>query len=318
MALLTHIPTTLLPYAELMRLDRPTGFYYFFWPILMGMVQGALSKSSESSSLMPALGVLTIYNLLLRGYTCTWNDLIDADYDRQVERCRKRPIPRGAVTPTQAAYFVVAQLAAATAIMLFLPRQCQLIALLNVVWYGVYPYMKRITHYPQLWLGFTFAWNVFVGYAATHDSTFSLLHFNNRGRWLEDTKISSLYAANVIWPLIYDTVYAFQDLRDDLKAGVKSLAIAMNEWAKYWFFLLATIQTMFLASNGARNGFHLPYFTISVGATFGSLCLMIWKVDLDSPQSCGWWFKKGHWLAGGSMLGGLLLELVIRDADLRF
>ena len=313
--ILSILPVSFRPYAELMRLDRPMAFYYYYWPHLLGLlsqksVLERATSSNRSEFVYVACG-LALYTVLLRGYACAWNDAIDAPYDARVERCKNRPVPRGALSRQQALTFSFAVFAAATTVTKLFPVTFQKLALANVFWYGVYPFMKRVTDMPQVWLGFAMAWGVFLGASAELETSPSQTvdeNLHSAILRLFRPRMAFLYVANILWPLIYDTIYAQQDIHDDVKAGVKSLAIAMGSDTKLYLYSLAVLQSSCLALHAVQNDHGLYYCVVAVFGTFFALLWMIHQVNLDKPLSCAWWFRNGNWIAGGAMVGGLLLE----------
>jgi 4-hydroxybenzoate polyprenyltransferase len=167
------------------------------------------SYPNGSYVLLTALG-----SILMRGAGCTYNDIVDRRIDARVARTRGRPIPSGAVSLKQAWIFVAAQLALAFAILFFFNRFAALVAIASLVFVAAYPFMKRLTWWPQAWLGLTFNWGVLFGYAAM------------TGRLGVAPVL--FYAGCFFWTIGYDTLYAFTDIQDDLLIGVKSSAIRLG------------------------------------------------------------------------------------------
>ncbi|MDB2438161.1 4-hydroxybenzoate octaprenyltransferase [Hellea sp.] len=202
-------PLSLRPYLQLSRLDRPVGYWLLALPGWIGLAFASLSHGFASSDQKWAALIL-IGAIAMRGAGCTYNDIVDQDLDAQVERTALRPLPAGTVTTKQAWIWLFAQCAVGLVVLLCLPRLAQIISLCSIPLVAAYPFMKRITWWPQLWLGLTFNWAVLVAYAAK-TGTVSLPLF-------------ILYAGLIFWTVGYDTIYACQDIEDDMKIGVKSTA----------------------------------------------------------------------------------------------
>ena len=302
---LSLLPPTWTPYAQLMRLDRPAGFYAFYIPYLIGLGYGAcLAQSVPSPSYLLSLcGLFLVYCVLLRGAACAWNDNVDQKFDRQVARTRLRPIARGAVTTTQGHIFTLALLLAQIPILMMLPVVCTYHAIWMNLLFGAYALMKRITYYPQLFLGFPFAWAILMSCAALDVDPIS------HPRIIPTT---SLFMANIAWTMIYDTVYAHQDIRDDIRAGVKSMAIRFANSTKELTATLATIKVALLCYTGWQMGLSSAYFIFACGGTAIALGALITMVDLKEPSSCAWFFYRGFWYVGGSITTGFIAEYLAR------
>jgi 4-hydroxybenzoate polyprenyltransferase len=299
--LLSKIPVAWIPYAQLMRIDRPAGLYAFYFPYLIGLMYAACIASvpPRPQTLLGLALIFLPYNVLLRGAACTWNDNVDQRFDRRVERCRHRPIARGAVSTLEAHLFTLVQLAIGYLITMLLPPACLPHVLVAAVLFFVYALMKRVTHYPQVVLGFPFAWAIFVCISALDMKPLA-----------GTTTIPTLamFAANVLWTITYDTIYAHQDVADDEKAGVKGMALRFKNSTKVLTSGLSLLQVGFLALCGQRAGFGGAYFVGTVGGVAIALCYYIYDVDLAQPESCGAWFHDQFFLVGAGFLVGLTSE----------
>ena len=215
--LIAKLPEKIRPYAYLMRADRPIGSWLLFWP---GVWAIFLAADFPAQS----LGVLTTLILfagrapIMSGAVCTINDLWDRKLDREVERTAGRPLASGDISPRAAMIFLGALLAIGLIILLQLPWLAVGLGVLVLPLIAVYPYMKRLTFWPQAFLGLTFNFGALIGWAAM-DNTLS-------------APALFLYGAGIFWTLFYDTVYAFQDIEDDLKLGLKSTAILFRKRPK--------------------------------------------------------------------------------------
>ena len=202
-------PLSLRPYLQLSRLDRPVGYWLLALPGWIGLAFASLSHGFAGSDIKWAILIL-IGAIAMRGAGCTYNDIVDQDLDAQVERTALRPLPAGTVTTKQAWIWLFAQCAVGLIVLLCLPRLAQIISLCSIPLVAAYPFMKRITWWPQVWLGMTFNWAVLVAYAVKTNAI--------------SLPLFILYAGLIFWTVGYDTIYACQDIEDDMKIGVKSTA----------------------------------------------------------------------------------------------
>ena len=312
--ILARLPSSWVPYAELARIDKPTGIYYLFFPCVFSTFFSSMFFSTTAlpspSTLLTTNALLLVGSVLFRSAACSWNDTLDRDLDAKVSRTRLRPLVRGAVTPTQAHVFTASQvvLGAALAATCFPFPSFVLYAAPSVVLITLYPLMKRVTYYPQIILGFAWSWGIVMGFPAMGIDLFS-------GPSGALVAASTFYAANLMWMILGDTIYAFQDLKDDIKVGVKSLpvAIVISQGRVKWIFAgLAAVQVSLLAATGVLAGAGPIYGIGTVAGTAVSLGMMIWKVQLGVPQNCWWWFKWGAWFTGTTIASGIIGEWFYR------
>ena len=288
-----------------MRLEKPAGLYAFYFPYLVGLCYAACiaEPTPLTEEIFALSGLFLVGCIILRGAACTWNDNMDQDFDRKVARCRMRPIARGAVTTTQGHLFTVVLTLIGAPLFAFLPLQCAYHAMPIMILFGIYPFAKRFTHYPQLVLGFPFAWGVIISCAALKIDPFSKELV---------TPTTTLLLANILWTMIYDTIYAHQDIKDDVKAGVKSMAVRFANSTKLLASNLAVFQILLLLMTGWYASLSTVYFVVTCGGTTTALVVMIANVNLDQPASCAWWFQYGFWFVGGSAITGLFGEYIKR------
>ena len=187
-----------------------------------------------------------------------------------------------------------------------LPPTCTYYAVPIIVLLGLYPFAKRVFNYPQVVLGFPVSLAIFMGMSAVSVDPYTFLLSN--GNPSVAAGMISLYASNIAWTIIYDTIYAHQDARDDAVAGVKSIAVHWGQRTKGLLSGLAVAQVTMLVAAGAFTGLGPVYYAASCGATAASLAVMIHRVNLAKPSDCMWWFKNGAWFVGGSIAAGLLGE----------
>ena len=202
-------PVRVRPYLQLSRLDRPVGYWLLALPGWIGLAFAGLSHGLVWTDLVWAALIL-IGAIAMRGAGCTYNDIVDQDLDAQVERTALRPLPAGTVTTRQAWRWTFAQIGVGFLVWLCLPLLAKGIALLALPLVAAYPFMKRITWFPQVWLGMTFNWAVLVAYAAKTGGVSAPLFI--------------LYLGLIFWTVGYDTIYACQDIEDDAMVGIKSTA----------------------------------------------------------------------------------------------
>ena len=218
------LPSTVQPYAQLMRLDRPIGWWLLLLPCWWGLFLAQVSQGGGLPSLWFAL-LFLVGAIVMRGAGCTLNDIVDRNYDGRVARTKGRPIPSGRVSVKQALIFLAAQALLGLAILLQFNSHTVVLAMTSLLIVAIYPFMKRITNWPQLVLGLAFNWGVLVGWSAVHGSL----------SWPPVL----VYLGGIFWTLAYDTIYAHQDREDDVLIGVKSTAVHFGDNTKdlAWRFL---------------------------------------------------------------------------------
>jgi 4-hydroxybenzoate polyprenyltransferase len=257
-----------------MRLDRPIGAILLFLPCVFGLALGAAAQARGFGLQRGDFVLLALFGagaIVMRGAGCTYNDIVDRDIDAQVARTRGRPIASGAVSVPGAWIFLALQLAAGLAILLQLNRLSILLGAGSLVLIALYPFMKRITWWPQAWLGLTFNWGALLGFVAI------------TGRlalpaWL-------LYAGCFFWTLGYDTIYAHQDKEDDALIGVKSTARLFGERSRRWIdaFYVLTLSCFVIAMVLVTHKLWLALLLLPVGLHFS------WQtrvLDIDDAQRC--------------------------------
>lgn len=304
--LLAHLPSSWVPYAELVRLDKPTGTYYLFFPCLFStLLAGTMAAAPPGQILITSL-LFFSGALIMRGAGCTINDLWDRNLDPQVARTRLRPIARGAVSPRAAVIFTGAQLLAGLGVLLSFPTQCLFYGIPSLVLVGLYPLAKRVTHYPQAVLGMTFSWGAIMGFPALG---IDLLDPANSAAL---TAAACLYTGNIAWTVLYDMIYAHMDIKDDAKAGIKSIALRHDAETKQVLSGLAVVQIGLLAGAGMAAGAGPMFLMGSCGGAAVALGVMIKRVNLKSVKDCWWWFVNGCWITGGTIAGGLGGDYLLR------
>lgn len=304
---ISYLPQSWIPYAELMRLDKPAGTYYLFFPCIFSTLLAASYTASAPFSVLTTTLCFFSGALIMRGAGCTINDLWDRNLDPHVTRTRLRPIARGAITPSKALVFTAFELSAGLGVLLQLPTSCLYYGIPSLILVVTYPLAKRVTHYPQFVLGLTFSWGGIMGFPA--------LGVNPLQETVALQASAALYASCVSWTVLYDMIYAHMDIKDDAKVGIKSIALRHEKGTKTILSGLAVIQIGLLAAAGAAIGSGPIFFIGSCGSAAATLALMIWKVRLKDVNSCWWWFKNGAFFTGGGIASGMLAQYLLNPSS---
>ena len=282
------LPSSWRPYVELMRI-RVFTTIIMYSPYLYGcLFAAAVSPTSVPlSQLLLVATKLLISALLSHSWACTWNDVVDYDLDREVERCRDRPIARGAVTPQAGVLFT------ATQILVWL--QYHAMALPEYSIYGLfagvlailYPFSKRVTSYTPVVLGIIFAWGTLLGYVSIGGQLAKVQQSSQ-----VPLGLLALSGYTLAWVVNFETIYAFQDLRDDAKAGIKSMAVRYQHSAGRVFGASIFVETVLLIFVGQviKGGF--AYYILG---PFLHTCLQLWaqfRIDVNKPADCTSFFKR--------------------------
>lgn len=268
-----HLPTRLKPYAQLMRLDRPIGTWLLFWPCVLGLMLGAAADERRLLEWRDLYYVVLfgIGAIVMRGAGCTFNDIIDRDIDAAVARTRGRPLASGALKTKQAAALLVLLCLIGLGILVQFNLFTIGLGAASLLLVAAYPFMKRITWWPQAWLGLTFNWGALLGFAAA------------TGRVSIGDGL--LYAGLIFWTLGYDTIYAHQDKEDDALIGVKSTARLFGANSRTWilrFYVLAF--TLILAAGFCEHtGWPFAFVMLAAG---WHLLQQVRRLDIDDPANC--------------------------------
>ncbi|GAA0183339.1 hypothetical protein Leryth_003298 [Lithospermum erythrorhizon] len=284
-----YLPKSVQPYAKLARLDKPIGSWLFAWPALWAV---ALSANPGKLPDISLLLIFAWWTVFIRGAACTINDYFDMDFDKKVERCKSRPLPSGLVSPAKGLLWFIIEQFSSVIVLYPVNRLAFEWGVYHVPLVVAYPLMKRITYWPQAFLGIMINWGVIVGSAAAKGSI--------------DVHIAtSLCFSGFFWTLIYDTIYAHQDKADDVKAGVKSTALRMGDKTIVWLtaFAIPCIGGLVAAGIYAEIGW--LYFAFVVVAA-GHLAWQIFTVDLSSPADCMNKFVSNQWYGAIVFLGIVL------------
>jgi 4-hydroxybenzoate polyprenyltransferase len=285
------LPAAARPYARLARLDRPIGTWLLLFPCWWGV---ALASPG-----WPSLWLIATFALgavVMRGAGCTYNDIVDRDFDGRVARTADRPIPSGAVSVRQAVAFLLAQMLIGFAILLSFNRPTIWLGVLSLVLVFTYPLMKRVTWWPQFFLGLAFNWGAWMGYSAVAGAL--------------ALPAALLYVAGILWTLGYDTIYAHQDKEDDALIGVKSSARRLGRHTRpaLAFFYAGTIVLMALAGYAANLGWP---FTLCLIVGMLQLAWQVQRVDTENAADCLAKFHSNRlfgWLVLAGIVAGQLVH----------
>jgi 4-hydroxybenzoate polyprenyltransferase len=291
----THAPSWSRPYLRLARFDRPIGGWLLLMPCWWSAALAA-GVAGHLGQLPLTIVLFFVGAFVMRGAGCTWNDITDRDLDALVERTRSRPIPAGQVSVPQAVIFLVAQALIGLVVLLQFNRFAVITGIASLVVVAIYPFMKRITYWPQVALGLAFSWGALMGFAVL------LGRIDAAALWL--------YAGSISWVIGYDTIYAHQDIEDDALIGVKSTALlfgARTRPALTAFYAMAVVligTALALAKAGALGWIALAIFA-------AHLIWQIVRLDISDAALCKRVFISNR-DAGLLLFAGLLADAVMR------
>lgn len=278
-------------FADLARMRNPIGTYLLFWPCIWGSSMAL--QAQHLSALDPLLfSKFIVGAFLMRGAGCTVNDLWDMEIDKKVERTIKRPLASGALSVKEAVAFLGVQLSGALAILLSFDWSTIGIGVLSLLPVAVYPAMKRITHFPQLFLGITINWGVLVGFS-------SVGLFGHAA-------MAPMYLSAISWTVVYDTIYAHQDKLDDQKIGVKSTALTFGKWTKPILGALSVQSSLCMAAAGYAADLGPVFYCLSVITPVIFNTHQLYHVNLDNPRECSEAFK-AHGILAMVIGSGIIL-----------
>jgi 4-hydroxybenzoate polyprenyltransferase len=293
----TRAPPWSRPYLRLSRFDRPIGSWLLLMPCWWSAALAA-SVGGSIGQLPLILALFFVGAFVMRGAGCTWNDITDRDLDALVERTRSRPIPAGQVSVPQAAAFLVAQALIGLMVLLQFNRFAVMTGIASLVIVAVYPFMKRITWWPQIVLGLAFSWGALMGFAVT------------LGRL--DATALSLYAGSIAWVIGYDTIYAHQDAEDDALIGIKSTARLFGARTHQALMVFYGLAVVLIAVALALAGARWPAW-IGLAAFAAHLVWQIRRLQISDPALCLRVFKSNR-DAGLLLFAGLLVYALLRGS----
>ena len=291
----THAPLWSRPYLRLARLDRPIGSWLLLLPCWWSAALAA-ALARDVSRLPLILVLFLVGAFVMRGAGCTWNDITDRDLDAKVERTRSRPIPAGQVGVRQALAFLVAQALAGLVVLLQFNRFAILTGIASLAIVAVYPFMKRITWWPQVVLGLAFSWGALMGFAVILGQIGLPALF--------------LYAGSIAWVIGYDTVYAHQDIEDDALIGVKSTARLFGAQTHRALILFYSLAVILIGAALALSGVGVSAW-IGLAVFAAHLRWQVARLRIDDPALCLRVFKSNR-DAGLLLFAGLLVDALVR------
>ncbi len=278
-------------YALLMRLDRPIGILLLMWPTLWGLWVASHGKPDLFVLIVFVLGVV-----LMRSAGCVINDYADRDFDPHVERTRNRPLAAKRVSTKEALVLFVALCLVAFVLVLQLNRLTILLSFAGAFLAASYPFVKRYTHLPQVYLGAAFGWSIPMAFAAQTGEVPAVA-------WV-------MFFANLFWAVAYDTAYAMMDREDDLKVGVKSTAILFGEWDRHMIALAHMIALVLLIKAGTMAGLG-TFFYLGLVAAAGLAVYQQKLIHKRDPKLCFRAFLNNSWF-GAAIFAGLVLNYMVQ------
>ncbi|KAI0040630.1 4-hydroxybenzoate polyprenyl transferase [Auriscalpium vulgare] len=271
------------------------GAMLIFWPLAWGLTMSARSVSMPVTTYAFNLTYGLVFATLLRSAGCIWNDILDRKFDRQVERTKHRPIADGRISVFGAVIFLFSHLVALVALMWPFNHLAWKIGLITVFPLpGIYPFMKRVTYWPQAWLGVAMNMVALLVCSVVQDQV--------------TPAAVALLSACWSWTLYYDTIYACQDKRDDVKAGVKSTAILFGRHIKIVLAFFAVLLTASLAIAGHLNKQGPAFYALTVGGAALHLGNQLKKLDVDNVRSCLVIFNENGYMFGSIVWAGLFVD----------
>ena len=282
------------PFVQLARYDKPIGFMLLFWPCIWSL----LLYSLHVGELVPISFFILFFigSIIMRGAGCTWNDFLDKDYDKSVKRTKDRPLASSKIKITTAIFFLIIQLFVGLLILIQFNKLTIIFGCLSLIPVFIYPLMKRITWWPQVFLGITFNWGALLGWISVSNNFSSVYPL-------------FLYIACIFWTIGYDTIYAHQDKDDDLLLNLKSSAIKLGENTKYamliFYSIFFIIFAVILLNLSNSLIIHIAILSLLV-----HLISQIIYLDIDNSERCLKIFKSNN-LLGIQISFFLILEVLI-------
>jgi 4-hydroxybenzoate polyprenyltransferase len=293
--LMRLVPPPAKPYARLMRLDRPIGWWLLLLPCWWSSMLAA--DAVRRGPDLWHLALFLVGAIAMRGAGCTYNDIVDRDIDAAVARTRSRPIPSGQVSVTKAKAFLVGQALVGLVVLLQFNGFTVALGCASLLAIAVYPFMKRLTDWPQIALGIAFSWGALIGWAA---------YFGRLG-----PAPVLLYAGGILWTIGYDTIYAHQDKEDDAIVGVRSTALLFGARTRpYLAAFYGGATFLFAAAFAAAGVGWLGWAGLIAGALH--LAWQVARLDIDDPRDCLIKFRSNRdfgWILFAGLLADCLLRL---------
>ena len=268
---------------KLMRVDKPVAYLLVFFPALFGLLL-ANPSNTELAHLLP---LFILGSITTRSSGCIINDIFDREFDKHVARTKDRPLASGALSVAYVMFIFFILSIISLFILLLLSKTAIYTGFFAVIMISIYPLMKRITYFPQIFMGFTFNLGALIAYAAVQDKL--------------DVTAIIMYLACCFWATGYDTIYGFMDIKDDKKIGVKSLSVYLeNKHYKFWLYIcyIGFILLFILATKIANHNIHY----LPILAALILLILQVATLEIQNPANCMTRFRANHYV-------GILLSL---------
>lgn len=292
-----RFPPKVKPYLKILRMDKPIGTWLLFWPCGWSVALATPAGALPDFYLLSLFGMGAI---IMRGAGCILNDMWDHDIDGMVARTKDRPIAAGEISMLQSFAFLSTQLALGLLVLLQFNLYSILLGASSLVLVIMYPVMKRVTYWPQLILGMTFNWGALLGWSAVNGSC----------DW---AVCLPLYIAGVSWTIVYDTIYAHQDKKDDAAIGIKSTALKFDDKTKLYLAGFGTMMITGLITSGLLVSQTWPYYT-AVGLVGTHITNQIYTVDIHNPTDCAKKFVSNHRI-GILLFLGIVIGNLFKDTQ---
>lgn len=283
-------PDAAKPYLRMSRLDRPIGYQLLFWPCAFSL--GLASVATDTPFNWYYLVLFFIGAIAMRGAGCTFNDIVDRDIDDKVARTRSRPIPSGQVSVKQAIVWMVAQSLAGLSVLVQFNTTTILFGIASLALVAIYPFMKRITFWPQLFLGLAFSWGALVGWTAITGAI----------AW----PAIVMYLGCIAWTIGYDTIYALQDIEDDVLIGVKSTARLAGKHVRAFVAAFYAAAAILWATSAWLVAPGWPFWVLFL-IPLGMLAWQVATLERFNSAKCLMHFKSNHWL-GVALTAALVVD----------
>ena len=280
-------------FIELTRLDKPIGFMLLFWPCLWGLTL-AINQTKEFGVFVKYIILFFIGSVLMRSAGCIFNDIADKDFDKKVDRTKNRPIPSGRISTQESFVYLFLLCLIALIILIQFNLLTIILGLLSITFAFSYPYMKRLTYWPQFFLGLTFNWGILMAWTAM------------TGKISLEPII--LYLSAIFWTLGYDTIYGFQDINDDEIIGIKSTSIKFKKNYKLFIGLCYSTCILLLIILGLKIENNIYYFVFLL-APIMQFYYQISRLDKNNQKNCLNIFKSNN-------LFGFLFFLVLTTINI--
>ena len=268
-------------FIELTRLKKPIGYMLLFWPCIWGLVIGYDFEKDLNDFLKFAL-LFLMGAILMRSAGCIVNDIVDKDFDKVVQRTKKRPIAAGNVSVKLAILYAIILCSLAFLVLIQFNFFTIILALLSMPLAFTYPLMKRFTYWPQLFLGFTFNYGLLLGWSSTNNEISIIPIF--------------FYIGAIFWTLGYDTIYGFQDIKDDEIIGVKSTSIKFKNNPKFFISFCYLIFSLCLIVTGYMMNFNSIFYIFLIFTLLHLFIFQIKRLDINSTKKCLDIFKSNNFI----------------------